>query len=206
MYPLSPFDPHPSGLRFWTLFVPDSRQDCNNNLCPQSSRAKFLRNFSKRSAKNAAKFWRNFSQIFVLQSPGKMAAKNFTKNPRHFPRCTKLSFFTAATLGASGPNNLFFLLPSKLLLSRCWGPPRRSLMWRWEVWLCVPRTLIAWTFRELQTPKFAQSHLSRSKWGRSNTPKLHRYRGVMPIHAGTNTQFCAPKSLRKKSLCSILVP
>ena len=62
-----------------------------------------LRNFSKRSAKNAAKFWRNFSQIFVLQFPGKMAAKNITKNPRHFPRCTKLSFFTAATLGASGP-------------------------------------------------------------------------------------------------------
>ena len=56
-------------------------------------RAKFLRNFSKRSAKNAAKFWRNFSQIFVLQFPGKMAAKNFTKNPRHFPRCNKLSFF-----------------------------------------------------------------------------------------------------------------
>ena len=64
-------------------------------------RAKFLRNFSKRSAKNAANFWRNFSQIFVLQFPGKMAAKNFTKNPRHFPRCTKLSLFTAATLGAS---------------------------------------------------------------------------------------------------------
>ena len=67
------------------------------------ARAKFLRNFSKRSAKDAAKFWRNFSQIFVLQFPGKMAAKNFTKNPRHFPRCTKLSFFTAATRGASGP-------------------------------------------------------------------------------------------------------
>ena len=32
-----------------------------------------------------------------------MAAKDFTKNPRHFPRCTKLSSFTAATLGASGP-------------------------------------------------------------------------------------------------------
>ena len=72
-------------------------------LCPQSPRAKFLRNFSKRSAKNAAKFWRNVSQIFVLQFPGRMATKNFTKNPRHFPRCTKLSFFTAATLGASGP-------------------------------------------------------------------------------------------------------
>ena len=71
---------------------------------PQSPRAKFLRDFSKRSAKNAAKFWRNFSQIFVLHFPGKMAAKNFTKNPRHFPRCTQLSFFTAATLGASGPN------------------------------------------------------------------------------------------------------
>ena len=82
------------------------RSAANNLLCPQSPRAKFLRNFSRRSAKNAAKFWRNFSQIFVLQFPGKMAAKNFTKNPRHFPWCTKLSFFTAATLGALGPNNL----------------------------------------------------------------------------------------------------
>ena len=70
-------------------------------MCPQSPRAKFLRNFSKRSAK----FWRNFSQIFVLQFPGKMATKIFTKNPRHFPRGTKLSFFTAATLGALGPKN-----------------------------------------------------------------------------------------------------
>ena len=72
--------------------------------CEKSPRAKFLRHISKRSAKNAAKFWRNCSQSFVLQFPGKMAAKNFTKNPRHFPRCTKLSFFTAAPLGASGPN------------------------------------------------------------------------------------------------------
>ena len=71
-------------------------------LRPQSPRAKFLRNVSKRSAKNAAKFWRNFSQLLVLRFPGKMAADIFTKNPRHFPRCTKLSFFAAATLGASG--------------------------------------------------------------------------------------------------------
>ena len=87
---------------------------CPNWLCPQSPRAKFLRNFSKRSAKNAAKFWRNFSQIFVLQFPGKMAANNFTKNPRHFPRCTKLSFFTAATLGPSGPKNWCFGVISAL--------------------------------------------------------------------------------------------
>ena len=61
---------------------------------------------AKRSAKSAAKFWRNFSQIFVLQFPGKMAAKGFTKNRRHFPRCTKLSFFTAATLVASGAQKI----------------------------------------------------------------------------------------------------
>ena len=70
-------------------------------------RAKFLRNFSKRSAK----FWRNFSQISVLQFPGKMAAKNFTKNPRLFPRCTKLSFFTAATLGL-GAQLFYWAVPS----------------------------------------------------------------------------------------------
>ena len=71
-------------------------------LCPQSPRAKFLQNFSKRSAKNAAKFWRNVSQIFVLQFPWKMAAKNFTKNPQHFPRCTKLSFFHCCNSGGLG--------------------------------------------------------------------------------------------------------
>ena len=67
--------------------------------------------FSKRSAKNAAKFWRNFSQNFVLQFPGKMAAKNFTQNPRHFPRCTKLSFFS--------------------LLQHCFGPrgPKQNPPW-----------------------------------------------------------------------------
>ena len=32
-----------------------------------------------------------------------MAAKNLTKNPRRFPRSTKLSFSTAASLGAGGP-------------------------------------------------------------------------------------------------------
>ena len=32
---------------------------------------------------------RNILQIFVLEFPGKVAARNFTKNPPHFPRGTK---------------------------------------------------------------------------------------------------------------------
>ena len=82
-----------------TGMIPNLGNNCARNL-PERS---FCENFWKSSAKNAAKFWRNFSQIFVLQFPGKMAAKDFTKNRRHFPRCTKLNFFTAATLGALGP-------------------------------------------------------------------------------------------------------
>ena len=82
---------------------------CLPSLCPQPPRAKFLRNLSKRSAKNAAKFWRNFSQIFVLQFPGKMAAKKNSRIfPRRFPRCTKLSFFfyccNSGGLGACLPS------------------------------------------------------------------------------------------------------
>ena len=65
-----------------------------NNLLefsgPQCPRAKFLRIFCKKSAKNAAKFWRFSLQIFVLQFPGKTgAARDFMKNPRHCPQCTK---------------------------------------------------------------------------------------------------------------------
>ena len=33
--------------------------------------------------KNAAKFWRNFPLLFVLQFPGKLAIRNFTQIPPH---------------------------------------------------------------------------------------------------------------------------
>ena len=75
---------------------------------PQSPRAKFLRNFSKRSAEKCGEILAKFSQIFVLQFPGKMAAKNFTKNPRHFPRCTKLNFFHCCNSGGLGAQGLEF--------------------------------------------------------------------------------------------------
>ena len=48
----------------------------------KASRAKFWRNVSPTWAKNAAKKWRIFSPIFVLQFPGKVVARNFTKNWR----------------------------------------------------------------------------------------------------------------------------
>ena len=96
-------------------------------LCPQSPRAKFLRNFSKTSPKNAAKFWRNVSQIFVLQFPGKMAAKNFTKNPRHFPQRTKLSSFYCCNSGGLGVQAFYYLFQGLQGFS---GKKTRSKGWR----------------------------------------------------------------------------
>ena len=71
------------------------------SVVPAIPRAKFLRNFSKRSAKDAAKFWRNISQIFVLQFPGKMAAKNFTKNLH------QIKFFHCCNSGGLGAQKVF---------------------------------------------------------------------------------------------------
>ena len=52
------------------------------------------------------KTWRNFgkisARIFLLQFPGKMAARSFTKNPRLNLRCARQSSLTAAILGARG--------------------------------------------------------------------------------------------------------
>ena len=76
------------------------------NFVPAIPQNEVLAKFFEEIGEKCGEILRNFSQIFVLQFPGKMAAKNFTKDPAHFPRCTKLSFFTAATLGASGPNKI----------------------------------------------------------------------------------------------------
>ena len=67
-------------------------------------RAKLVRNFCKRSAKNAAKFWRNVLQIFVLQFQGKWPQKISQKILDIFHSAPNRVFFTAATLGAGGPN------------------------------------------------------------------------------------------------------
>ena len=66
-----------------------------NPLWRNFLRAKFRRMFSLTRAKNAAKFWRKNLQIFALWFPGKVAARNFTKNLPHFPRGTKQNSFTA---------------------------------------------------------------------------------------------------------------
>ena len=53
---------------------------------PQSEvLAKFLRGIGDKCGEILAEL----PQILVLQFPGKMAAKKFTKNPRHFPLCAK---------------------------------------------------------------------------------------------------------------------
>ena len=65
----------PWSLRFCdAMFVPGQKRRFPSRvfLCPQSPRAKFLQNVCKRSAKDVVKFWRKFSQIFVLRFPGKI--------------------------------------------------------------------------------------------------------------------------------------
>ena len=63
-----------------------------------------MRNFSRTRAKNAAKIWRKILQIFALEFPGKVAARNFTKNPPHFPRETKHNSFTARFWEGGAPS------------------------------------------------------------------------------------------------------
>ena len=57
--------------------------------------------------KNEAKFWRNFPLIFVLQFPGKLATRNFTKIPPHIrtSNSTRLNqnSFTAMLWELVGP-------------------------------------------------------------------------------------------------------
>ena len=53
---------------------------------PQSDvLVKFVQETGEKCSENVAKKL----QIFVLLFPGKMSARNFTKNPRHFAHCTK---------------------------------------------------------------------------------------------------------------------
>ena len=69
---------------------------------PQSEvLAKFFEEIGEKCGEILAKFFADFRPSISREN----GRKKFTKNPRHFPRCTKLSFFTAATLGALGLNN-----------------------------------------------------------------------------------------------------
>ena len=81
-------------------------------LCQEAPSAKFWRIFSPTRVKNVAKIWRKISPMFVLQFPGEVAARNFTKNWRQIrlvvtPHCK--------TLGAWGHN-----------LQESRGPPGRA--------------------------------------------------------------------------------
>ena len=55
------------------------------------------------SAKNVAQIWQRFLPIFVLPFPGKVGARNFTKNPRPVSRPTKQNSFTARLWELGGP-------------------------------------------------------------------------------------------------------
>ena len=60
-----------------------------------------------------ATFWRKMLQTFILEFPGKVAARNFAKNPPHFPRGTKQTSFTARFMGAGGPKKDGNMAPQK---------------------------------------------------------------------------------------------
>ena len=71
------------------------------SLGEKALRAKFWWKFAPMWAKNAAKIWRNFSPIFVLQFPGKVGARHFTKIPRQISRAKKQNSFTATLFSLS---------------------------------------------------------------------------------------------------------
>ena len=52
--------------------------------------------------KNVVKIWRNILQIFVLQFPGKMGVRHFTKKPLTNFTSHETKFFHCETLGAGG--------------------------------------------------------------------------------------------------------
>ena len=104
---------------------------CDSNrasqiIMPKGSRAKAWRIISPTWAKNMmANIWRKTSPIWVLQFPGKVAARNVTKNPRQIPRAmkqTKLSHSEtlAGSLGAQQITRD---------LGHCEPPQRSSMFW-----------------------------------------------------------------------------
>ena len=78
-----------------------------NLSCRKASRAKFWRNVSPTWAKNVAKFGEKISPIFILQFPGEVAARNFTKNWQQI-RLSVTKFLHRETLGAWGHKILIF--------------------------------------------------------------------------------------------------
>ena len=60
------------------------------------------------------------ANIFILQCPGQVAARNFTKNHPQTPQATKPKFFHRETLGveSDGPNSRGQSVRSHFLRSR----------------------------------------------------------------------------------------
>ena len=98
-------------IRFFVAVVPQSK-----------IRGKFWPVNFKRLAINVAKFCRNFSQIFVLQFPGNMAARNFTQIPPHMRTSNSTGrepkFFHCDTLGVGGPKFFFSFFSHVFLVEK----------------------------------------------------------------------------------------
>ena len=82
---------------FWAIFLQETGQKCSDCFC------------------------RLFLQIFILEFPGIIAARNFTENLRHVPQCTPKSSFTAETLGAAGPDKIANANPLAMCGCDCMG-------------------------------------------------------------------------------------
>ena len=73
----------------WLNLSPPPRKGYARNPPERSSGEIFVRDWQKMQ-RNVGDF---FFEIFVLQFPGTMAARNFTKNPRHIPTVHQRKFF-----------------------------------------------------------------------------------------------------------------
>ena len=65
---------------------------CSEGNSPERNSGEMFRWHGRKTQRNSG---RNASQIFALWFPGKVAARNFMRNPPHFPRETKQKPFTA---------------------------------------------------------------------------------------------------------------
>ena len=103
----------------------------------KSSESELLAKNLADMGEDAAKTWRFFAPILVLQFPGKVGARDFTKNPRQISRAQKQIFFTARLweLGAPKIVSRQFLPRRRQIFSP--GPLGAANRWQFES-LSVP--------------------------------------------------------------------
>ena len=117
---------------------------------PAIPQSEVLAKFFEEIGEKCGEFWRNVSQIFVLQFPGKMAAKYFTKILDIFHGAPNSVFFTVQIWGPRGPT--------------FGGPEDWIAAWQY-CWQCIPRRPSG--FSELHSvcieghPRFSQTSFPR---------------------------------------------